>query len=197
MFPSSRSCLRFRSYRPSSARVWSDTISLPRIHQIKRMCSGNPHAVEVNATEPAPKTLEIDESNDDAEVRRLYRPFLLDSGTSATDWIAQLELFTVMDMVRSSLHESKSRIKVLVLFGSLRKRSEMLLSVTLDTISKVTRLLRIIITPFTDRTLDFLLLRQVGYSFDWAATFESMTLLVFPSKTTFNMTTTRSRNFAN
>ncbi|MCJ1383881.1 hypothetical protein MMC17_006995 [Xylographa soralifera] len=69
------------------------------------------------------RSLAIAEYDDDVEVRRKYRPFILDLESSAEDWIANLELSTVMKMAEEAFEKSGERLKVLVLFGSLRKRS--------------------------------------------------------------------------
>jgi arsenic resistance protein ArsH len=63
-------------------------------------------------------------SEDDLNVRQHYRPFLLDDAASANDWIAQLELSTVLKMVDTQVFQSGDgdRLKVLVLHGSMRKR---------------------------------------------------------------------------
>merc|ERR1711981_86936 len=69
-------------------------------------------------------SLAISEHEDDPKVRRIYRPFLLDSDVARRDWIAELELSTALKLVEQGLHESNNdRLKVLVLYGSLRQRS--------------------------------------------------------------------------
>ncbi|KAL4805152.1 flavoprotein-like protein [Aspergillus unguis] len=68
------------------------------------------------------KTLAIPTPEDDAEIRLKYRPFLRDSD-SPLDWIKDLELTSVLDMAEKDLAATKSRLKVLVLYGSLRRRS--------------------------------------------------------------------------
>lgn len=87
------------------------------------------------AAERARKELEVDpayrnrsfalsQAQDDAEVRRKYRPFLLDEETSKSDWVAQLELSTVLKMVEDQvIANGGERLRVLVLHGSMRKRS--------------------------------------------------------------------------
>ncbi|KAJ4358695.1 uncharacterized protein N0V89_003279 [Didymosphaeria variabile] len=66
----------------------------------------------------------IPAAEDDALVRQKYRPFLLDSAQSEQDWIAQLELNTALEMVDSQiLRSGGERLRVLVLHGSMRKRS--------------------------------------------------------------------------
>ncbi|KAH7120890.1 flavoprotein-like protein [Dendryphion nanum] len=63
-------------------------------------------------------------SQDDPEVRKNYRPFILDDAHSSNDWISQLELSTVLKMVDTQILKSGGeRLRVLVLHGSMRKRS--------------------------------------------------------------------------
>jgi arsenic resistance protein ArsH len=64
----------------------------------------------------------ISAAEDDAEIRKKYRPFLLDPEIESTDWISKLELDTVIDIAEKDLEKTGSRLKVLVLYGSLRKR---------------------------------------------------------------------------
>ncbi|KAK5946239.1 hypothetical protein PMZ80_000381 [Knufia obscura] len=68
-------------------------------------------------------SLAIPPSEDDPEVRSKYRPFLLPDEIQRTDWISQLELATVTKMAYNDIVTTKSRLKVLVLYGSLRNRS--------------------------------------------------------------------------
>lgn len=71
----------------------------------------------------AKSELQIPETHDDASTRHKYRPFLLDERVAKNDWISKLELDTVEDMVQSDLAATGGdRIRVLVLFGSLRSR---------------------------------------------------------------------------
>ncbi|KAH8684874.1 flavoprotein-like protein [Tricladium varicosporioides] len=60
---------------------------------------------------------------DDASIREKYRPYLLSPEIEASDWISQLELETAISMVEGEFEQKKPRLKVLVLYGSLRKRS--------------------------------------------------------------------------
>ncbi|KAJ2978754.1 hypothetical protein NQ176_g3644 [Zarea fungicola] len=53
------------------------------------------------------KSFAIAEAADDATVRELYRPFLLPPSAAANDWVAELELSTVLKFVES---ESYSRL---------------------------------------------------------------------------------------
>ena len=78
-------------------------------------------------------TLAIPESEDDPSIRAKYRPFLLPSAVESSDWISQLELSTVLKLSAAAIHppsndankagQAQNRLKVLVLYGSLRKRS--------------------------------------------------------------------------
>lgn len=70
-----------------------------------------------------PSNLSISKSIDDVVVRSKYRPFLLDERVATSDWISKLELDVVEDMVRSDLAANNGeRLRVLVLYGSLRSR---------------------------------------------------------------------------
>ncbi|KAL8996314.1 MAG: hypothetical protein Q9169_004153 [Polycauliona sp. 2 TL-2023] len=69
------------------------------------------------------QSLAIPESDDQPEIRQQYRPFLLSRQTMDSDWIANLELSTAMSMAYEEMHRlGGGRLKVLVLYGSLRKR---------------------------------------------------------------------------
>lgn len=77
-------------------------------------------SLEQQAT-PRP-TLAIPACEDDAQIRLRYRPFLLGSEIENTDWISELELDEAMNIARQNIESTGSRLKVLVLYGSLRKR---------------------------------------------------------------------------
>lgn len=66
--------------------------------------------------------LPIASKDDDAEIRAKYRPFLLKPEVESTDWISELELETAVSMAEADLAKTGSRLKVLVLYGSLRQR---------------------------------------------------------------------------
>ena len=66
--------------------------------------------------------LAISAAEDGPEIREKYRPFLLDPEVEATDWISQLELDTAISIAQADIEKTGSRLKVLVLYGSLRKR---------------------------------------------------------------------------
>ncbi|KAJ5748307.1 uncharacterized protein N7511_010003 [Penicillium nucicola] len=67
------------------------------------------------------RSLSLPVHEDSPEIRQKYRPFILDHATQ--DWISQLELTTALDMAEKNLHDTNDRLKVLVLYGSLRRRS--------------------------------------------------------------------------
>ena len=67
------------------------------------------------------RTLAIAASEDDSQIRQAYRPFLLNPQARSSDWVATLELSTVIKLVEEELSKSGGdRLKVLVLYGSLR-----------------------------------------------------------------------------
>jgi arsenic resistance protein ArsH len=69
------------------------------------------------------RSLALDSNQDDVEIRKQYRPFLFDGSLSADDWISQLELSSAIKMVQSEiLDQGLDRIRILVLYGSLRTR---------------------------------------------------------------------------
>lgn len=69
------------------------------------------------------QSLALDYGQDDVEVRKQYRPFLFDGSLSTDDWISQLELSTAIKMMQLEiLDKGLDRIRILVLYGSLRSR---------------------------------------------------------------------------
>ncbi|RAL02843.1 putative arsenic resistance protein ArsH [Aspergillus ibericus CBS 121593] len=74
-------------------------------------------------SQPVPnhQTLALPSSEDDPIIRQRYRPFIL-SDTTGT-WIDNLELTTALDMAAKNLQDTNERLRVLVLYGSLRRRS--------------------------------------------------------------------------
>lgn len=68
------------------------------------------------------RSLAISITTDDDEVRQRYRPFLLDPAVEASDWVSRLELATAVKMAAQDIERTGERLRVLVLFGSLRQR---------------------------------------------------------------------------
>ncbi|KAK5111140.1 hypothetical protein LTR62_005339 [Meristemomyces frigidus] len=74
----------------------------------------------------AGRTLAIPCDKDDESIRAKYRPFLYKDGDGVADrdWVAELELSTALKLAEADLKSSGgNRLRVLVLFGSLRARS--------------------------------------------------------------------------
>ncbi|KAH6628166.1 flavoprotein-like protein [Chaetomium tenue] len=70
------------------------------------------------------RSFPIQACDDDSAVRQRYRPFLLNDEISSSDWVAKLELATAAEMVETQIiSQGKDRLRVLVLYGSLRSRS--------------------------------------------------------------------------
>lgn len=67
--------------------------------------------------------LQISEEVDDPTIRQKYRPFLLAEALSKNDWISNLELTHAINVSSENLKATGERLKILVLYGSLRKRS--------------------------------------------------------------------------
>ncbi|KAG9570710.1 arsenate resistance ArsH, partial [Aureobasidium melanogenum] len=71
----------------------------------------------------AAKTLAITEGQDDADIRQRYRPFVISHEVTA-DWVSESELSTALKMSENDMRETNGeRVKILVLYGSLRERS--------------------------------------------------------------------------
>jgi len=68
------------------------------------------------------RSLAIRECDDEPGIRERYRPFLLDKEDDKADWIDDLELDTVTTMAAENMQRTGERLKVLVLYGSLRQR---------------------------------------------------------------------------
>lgn len=68
------------------------------------------------------RSLAIAEIDDDPKIREKYRPFLLERNINIADWIEHLELATVTKMASEDIQRTNERLKVLILFGSLRQR---------------------------------------------------------------------------
>ncbi|KAJ5503991.1 Arsenate resistance ArsH [Penicillium fimorum] len=68
------------------------------------------------------RSLVLPLGEDTPGTRQKYRPFILDDNTPE-DWVNKLDLATAADMAEENLRVTNQRLKVLVLYGSLRKRS--------------------------------------------------------------------------
>ncbi|OLN87076.1 NADPH-dependent FMN reductase ArsH [Colletotrichum chlorophyti] len=93
---------------------------------INNAFAARPH-LEIHSDEAyMGRSLAISAGEDDADVRTAYRPFILPETTSAADndWVAQLELCTALSLVdQEILQRGAPRLRILVLYGSLRSRS--------------------------------------------------------------------------
>ncbi|KAI4148135.1 MAG: hypothetical protein LQ340_005217 [Diploschistes diacapsis] len=70
------------------------------------------------------RSFALPSKEDDPTLRQEYRPFLLDAAIENSDWIAALELNSILQMVDAEImSKGQERLKVLVLYGSLRARS--------------------------------------------------------------------------
>lgn len=67
-------------------------------------------------------SLAVAENDDDPVIRNKYRPFLLEKNATIADWIEHLELATVTKVVLEDIQRTNERLKVLILYGSLRQR---------------------------------------------------------------------------
>ncbi|KAK6389849.1 hypothetical protein LTR65_006118 [Meristemomyces frigidus] len=72
----------------------------------------------------ARRSLAIPKSEDDVAVLNKYRPFLQREDIANSDWVSQLELSPVLKLAEADFKQSSGdRLKVTVLYGSLRSRS--------------------------------------------------------------------------
>ncbi|RMY97964.1 hypothetical protein D0864_04561 [Hortaea werneckii] len=71
----------------------------------------------------AQRSLAVPEKHDDGDVRAQYRPFLLTQDVADEDWISKLELSTAVRMASAEFERTGERLKILVLYGSMRGRS--------------------------------------------------------------------------
>jgi arsenic resistance protein ArsH len=69
------------------------------------------------------KSLAISEQEDDAEIRAKYRPFITTPDVTNSDWISKSELSTALKLSEADMKKTGGdRLKILVLYGSLRER---------------------------------------------------------------------------
>jgi hypothetical protein len=70
------------------------------------------------------RSFAISKDDDEPDIRERYRPFLLDGAYKEADWVARLELSTALKMVESEvINRGHDRLRILVLYGSMRSRS--------------------------------------------------------------------------
>ena len=97
--------------------------SLLRRKYSERMFSTVPQAVVDNhQSNVSCRSLALFPSEDSPDIRQKYRPFILDEEPTE-DWVNNLDLATAADMAEHNLQVTNERLRVLVLYGSLRKRS--------------------------------------------------------------------------
>ncbi|OQE43190.1 hypothetical protein PENCOP_c003G03179 [Penicillium coprophilum] len=96
--------------------------SLLRPKYPARMSSTVPPVVPTTQPNVSYRPLALPLSEDSPDIRQKYRPFILEDNATE-DWINNLDLSTVADMAEDNLRVTNQRLKVLVLYGSLRKRS--------------------------------------------------------------------------
>lgn len=103
-----------------------------RLHSVLAMSGHgdlyNSHAIRATvqlAVDPgySHRSFAIEAHEDDAAIREKYRSFLLPEVFAADDWISKLELSTALKFVESEiLAKNQDRLRILVLYGSLRSR---------------------------------------------------------------------------
>ncbi|KAI2676855.1 hypothetical protein LCP963914a_8150 [Penicillium roqueforti] len=88
------------------------------------MSSAAPQQVVANTRQidVSYRTLALRPSEDSPDIRQKYRPFIL-SDDATEDWVNSLDLTTAVDMAELDLQVTNERLRVLVLYGSLRRRS--------------------------------------------------------------------------
>ncbi|CAD0046265.1 unnamed protein product [Aureobasidium pullulans] len=82
---------------------------------------------ETNFLVPDPaydgKSLAIKEQDDNTGIRTRYRPFITSPEVTSSDWIAKSELSTALKISEADMEATGgNRVKILVLYGSLRER---------------------------------------------------------------------------
>ncbi len=97
-------------------------ISNPSQGDLNNTSAARPHVVIEEDPEYRYRSLAISENDDDAKIRAKYRPFLLEKNPNVVDWVEHLELATVTKMALVDMQKTNERVKVLVLYGSLRQR---------------------------------------------------------------------------
>lgn len=118
----------FRLYIPkSNLQRATMATSDPSISHDSKAADSKPPGPETSQGTPGmesyiAQSLAISEADDDPEVRAKYRPFVLDPHVTRTDWVYKLELDTATAMARRDYELTGQRLRILVLYGSLRER---------------------------------------------------------------------------
>jgi hypothetical protein len=126
----------------------------------------------------------IPKEEDDAEIRMRYRPFLLSEERVGDDWVAKLELSTALKIVEEEvLWKKRDRLRILVLYGSMRSRYVFFLFLPFDFFFFLLYFKILIMTDIdsfavVDLFLACLLTRPRAFSFVLDAMFGSTILLV-------------------
>jgi arsenical resistance protein ArsH len=131
LFPARSSCCQTPKPYPMSSTLFSPA-SLRTLVQraTTKLASSNRDLNNLSAIRPVSEIAidaafvrQIQEPDDGPEIRQQYRPFLLSEEIGNSDWIANLEMSTAMKMAYEEIHRvNGGRLKVLVLYGSLRER---------------------------------------------------------------------------
>lgn len=125
--------LRSPTSRPNATMTAATPLSLPSSPPPTQISNGDLNNVLAMRPVTLPpveaayayKSLAISPSEDDAEIRSIYRPFLLSPEVQQNDWISQLELSEVVRLAEAEYRNPTGlgRLRVLVMYGSLRQRS--------------------------------------------------------------------------
>ncbi len=102
--------------RPSYVRRFTSGRSHCNSSVISKIISAT---MATQVSKPAFDKLDLENPSNN---RTVYRPFLLDEQIRASDWISELELDTAEEMARQDLLATAQPLRILVLYGSLRKR---------------------------------------------------------------------------
>jgi hypothetical protein len=138
--------LRHRIFRLEN-RAYTNTMSSPKVQNTYNVANGQQQHAQISTTAPALaqgdlnntssmrqieeiranpefayRSLAIPTEEDDPDTLAKYRPFLLDDAVASQDWVAKLELATATEMSHADIIKTGERLKVLVLYGSLRNR---------------------------------------------------------------------------
>lgn len=93
----------------------------PHLNDLKQPGLGAPRST-YGLESYVSQDIAISEGEDEPDVRARYRPFILDPQISGSDWVAKLELETASAMAWQNYELTGQRLRILVLYGSLRDR---------------------------------------------------------------------------